>query len=185
MGHVCRRQSTTYFCQEGGRRRAAAVEEGMTATRKKKKSIFRPTKKIFFGPKECKKGPPPWGGRGGEEGREGGKGMFAGRPFPPLSLPFPPFPSPRSGASRPHNHRPSSPAPRSLRVRLSEKGGPALQAPPLGHRTLRSRLPAAVPEVPSLFSFSEKGKNEKMGLFLAIQKIKFKKIKKRSSPPPS
>ena len=77
--------------------------------------------------------------------------MFAGRPFPPLS--FPSFPSPRSGASRPHNHRPGSPAPRSLRA-----------------RTLRSRPPAeAVSEVPSL-CFLEEGKNKKEGRFLAIQK---------------
>jgi hypothetical protein len=42
-----------------------------------------------------------------------------------------------------------------------------LRDPPLGHRTLRSRLPAeAVPEVPSLFLSSEKGKKNEKSFFL-------------------
>ena len=124
-------------------------------------------------------GPPPLGGKGGEGGEGRGEGNVRwaalSPPFPSL-LPFPPL----GRFAPPTTTAPAHPTPRSLRVRLSEKGGPALRDPPLGHRTLRSRLPADVPEVPSLFlSFSEKGKNEKMGLFLAIQKIKFKKNQKK------
>jgi len=128
-------------------------------------------------------GPPPLGGKGGEGGEGRGEGNVR---WAALSPPFPSLPScPHRGASRPHNPRPGSPTPRSLRVRLSEKGGPALRDPPLGHRTLRSRLPAAVPEVPSLFLSSEKGKNEKV-FFLKIRRSKkIKKIKKGRRHPPS